>query len=64
MTSIKVKFCLSSIIQKEGSLHYQISHHCEVRKLHTGYKLFPSEWNTVLERINIPVGKVKTEDSI
>lgn len=28
-----------------------------VRKLHTGYKLFPSEWNTVLERINISAGK-------
>ena len=30
MTSIKVKFRPSSTIQKEGTLHYQIIHHCEV----------------------------------
>lgn len=29
MTSIKVKFRPSSITQKEGSLHYQIIHHCD-----------------------------------
>ena len=57
MTSIKVKFCPSSSIQKEGTLHYQIIHHREVRKLRTGYKLFPSEWNTALKRINVSVGK-------
>ena len=57
MTSIKVKFRPSSTIQKEGTLHYQIIHHCEVRKLRTGYRLFPSEWNTVLKRINVSAGK-------
>ena len=46
MTSITVKFRPSSIIQKEGTLHYQIIHHRKVRKLRTGYKLFPSEWNS------------------
>ena len=46
MTSIKVKFHPSSIIQKEGTLHDQIIHHREVRKLRTGYRLFPNEWNT------------------
>ena len=53
MTSIKVKFRPSSTIQKEGTLHYQIIHHREVRKLRTGYRLFPNEWNTVLKRINV-----------
>ena len=57
MTSIKVKFRPSSTIQKEGTLHYQIIHHREVRKLRTGYRLFPSEWNTVLKRINVSAGK-------
>ena len=50
MTSIKVKFRPSSTIQKEGTLHYQIIHHREVRKLRTGYRLFPNEWNTVLKQ--------------
>ena len=57
MTSIKVKFHPSSIIQKEGTLHDQIIHHREVRNLRTGYKLFPSEWNTALKRINVLAGK-------
>lgn len=57
MTSIKVKFRPSSTIQKEGTLHFQIIHHREVRKLRTGYRLFPSEWNTVLKRINVSAGK-------
>ena len=57
MTSIKVKFRPSSTIQKEGTLHYQIIHHRKVRKLRTGYRLFPSEWNTVLKRINVSAGK-------
>ena len=57
MTSIKVKFRPSSTIQKEGTLHYQIIHHREVRKLRTGYRLFPNEWNTVLKRINVSAGK-------
>lgn len=57
MTSIKVKFRPSSTIQKEGTLHYQIIHHREVRKLRTGYRLFSSEWNTVLKRINVSAGK-------
>lgn len=57
MTSVKVKFRPSSTNQKEGTLHYQIIHHREVRKFRTGYKLFSSEWNTALKRINILAGK-------
>ena len=28
MTSVKVKFSPSSVILKEGTVHYQIIHHC------------------------------------
>ena len=42
MTSVKVKFTPSSVILKEGTVHYQIIHHCKVRHIRTGYKLFPS----------------------
>ena len=44
MTSVKVKFSPSSVILKEGTVHYQIIHHCKVRHIRTGYKLIPSEW--------------------
>lgn len=57
MTSIKVKFRPSFITQKEGTLYYQIIHHSEVWIIRTGYKLFPSEWNTTRERINVSAGK-------
>lgn len=29
MTSVKVKFSPSSVILKEGTVHYQIIHHCK-----------------------------------
>ena len=57
MTSIKLKFRPSPASQKEGTLHDQIIHHREVRKLRTGYRLFPGEWDTALKRINVSAGK-------
>ena len=39
MTSVKVKFSPSSVILKEGTVHYQIIHHCKVRHIRTGYKI-------------------------
>ena len=33
MTSVKVKFTPSSVILKEGTVHYQIIHHCKVRHI-------------------------------
>lgn len=35
MTSVKVKFSPSSVILKEGTVHYQIIHHCKVRHIRT-----------------------------
>ena len=40
MTSVKVKFSPSSVILKEGTVHYQIIHHCKVRHIRTGYNLY------------------------
>ena len=56
MTSVKVKFTPSSVILKEGSVHYQIIHHCKVRHIRTGYKLFPSEWISASGEINVSAG--------
>ena len=53
MTSVKVKFTPSSVILKEGTVHYQIIHHCKVRHIRTGYKLFPSEWISASSEINV-----------
>ena len=56
MTSITVKFRPSSIIQKEGTLHYQIIHHRKVRHIRTGYKLFSSEWISASGEIDVSAG--------
>ena len=56
MTSVKVKFTPSSVILKEGTVHYQIIHHCKVRHIRTGYKLFPSEWISASSEINVSAG--------
>ena len=56
MTSVKVKFSPSSVILKEGTVHYQIIHHCKVRHIRTGYKLFPSEWISASSEINVSAG--------
>ena len=45
MTSIKVKYRPSTVVDKEGSIYYQIIHDRKTRQLLTDYKIFPSEWN-------------------
>jgi integrase len=45
MATVKIKFHASSVKFKEGSLSFQITHKRVVRQIHTGYKLFPTEWN-------------------
>lgn len=51
MATVKVKFRASSIAGKEGALFYQVIHNRVIRQMHTGYKLFPSEWNTACSGI-------------
>ena len=51
MATIKVKFRASSVEMKEGSLYYQVIHNRLARQVHTGYKLFPSEWEAGISEI-------------
>ena len=55
MATVKVKFRPSSVLEKEGTLFYQVTHNRVVRWINTGYKLFPSEWDKRLSLIIIPV---------
>jgi len=54
MTSIKIKFRISSVSTKEGTLFYQVIHGREVRQINTNYRLFPTEWNKQLAQIRLP----------
>ncbi|SHF48023.1 Site-specific recombinase XerD [Bacteroides faecichinchillae] len=47
MATVKVKFRASSVLAKEGKVFYQVIHNRVVRQVNPGYKLYPSEWDTV-----------------
>ena len=51
MATVKVKFRASSVEMKEGTLYYQVIHNRIVRQVHTGYKLFPSEWDAGISEV-------------
>ncbi len=54
MASVKVKFRPSSVNKKEGTLYYQVIHNRVVRQVHTGYRLYPVEWDSAASRIILP----------
>lgn len=56
MATVKVKFRVSSVEMKEGSLYYQVIHNRLVRQVHTDYKLFPSEWDAGTSEIVVASG--------
>lgn len=56
MATLKVKFRPSSLLEKEGSLYYQVIHNRIARQIHTGYKLYPTEWDNLRQDIIIPFG--------
>lgn len=56
MTSVKIKFRESLHPDKAGTLFYQVIHNRVTRQIYTGYKLYPSEWNTTDSSIVIPAG--------
>ena len=54
MATVKVKFRPSSVITKEGTLYYQITHDRVVRQINAGYKLYPTEWHSFTSQIVVP----------
>lgn len=54
MASVKVKFRVSSNPDKEGTLFYQVIHGRVARQIHTGYKVYPSEWDEAHGGIILP----------
>lgn len=45
MTSVKLKFRVSSVPNKEGTLFFQIIHNRVVKQIKTSYHIFKSEWD-------------------
>lgn len=53
MASIKLKFRVSSLPEKEGTLYFQVIHERVVKQIRTSYRIFESEWD---EQCNDIVG--------
>jgi len=51
MATVKVKFRASSNPGKEGTLYFQVIHNRITRQIHTGYRLFGSEWDAARSEI-------------
>lgn len=56
MATVKTKFRASSSSTKEGTLFYQVIHKRVPRQIHTGYKLYPQEWDAGNKEIVFPPG--------
>jgi len=56
MATVKTKFRASSSETKEGTLFYRVIHNRVARQIHTGYKLYPQEWDAESEEIVFPPG--------
>ncbi len=54
MATVKVKFRPSSVVQKEGSVYYQLLHNRVTRYITTGYKIFPDEWDCMGCDVRVP----------
>lgn len=53
MASVRVKLRPSTVCGKEGSVYYQVIHNRTVRQIRTDFRLFLSEWNARIERVNL-----------
>lgn len=60
MATVRTKFRASSSDAKEGTLFYQVIHNRVARQIHSGYKLYPHEWDAESKEIIFPPG---TEDN-
>lgn len=53
MASVKVKFRVSSLPEKEGTLYFQVIHERVVKQIRTPYRILESEWD---EQCNSIIG--------
>ena len=51
MATVKIKFRVSSVGTKEGTLYYRVIHKRHVRQVNAGYRLYPHEWDAASGKI-------------
>lgn len=61
MTTVKVKFRPSTVLDRTGSIIYLITHRRIVRQITTSYKVYPNEWDVKHSMVTI-LGIRKTDN--
>jgi site-specific recombinase XerD len=51
MASVKIKFRISKIKNKEGALYIQLIHRRKIKLITTAFRLYPHEWNNSLASV-------------
>lgn len=68
MASVKLKFRVSSLPGKEGTLYFQIIHERVVKQIGTSYRIYESEWdehrNDIVKQSLIAPNRLKTIKSV
>lgn len=68
MASVKLKFRVSSLPEKEGTLYFQIIHERVVKQIKTPYRIFENEWdeeqNEIVKLSQVSTQRLKTVKSI
>lgn len=68
MASVKLKFRVSSLPEKEGTLYFQIIHERVVKQIKTPYRIFENEWdeeqNGIVKLSQVSTKRLKTIKSI
>ena len=54
MATVKIKFRLSTVDGRQGSIFYQVIHNRVARQQKTGYRLYDYEWNNHLAEVVLP----------
>ena len=54
MATVRTKFRASSSEAREGTLFYQVIHNRVARQIHTGYRVYPREWDGPHAGISLP----------
>ena len=55
MTSVKVKFRTSTLVDGKGTVYYQVIHERKIRQILTDYHLYASEWDNTRSNVVIKV---------
>lgn len=64
MATVKLKFKASTVEGKPGSLYFQVIHRRMARQVHTGYYVYPTEWDATCGRVRVDAARPERADLV